>query len=74
MIINLAQISNKDMDKDKRKKCGCGRLKKKDVVSSGDALEIMGNNLTKAYISGRSISLETHQTQLWRRYSNKFSN
>ena len=43
-------------------------------ISDGDALEIMGNNITKAYISGRSISLDTHQTKLWKRYSNKFSN
>ena len=43
-------------------------------ISDGDALDIMGNNLTKAYISGRAISLETHQTMLWKRYSNKFSN
>ena len=43
-------------------------------ISDGDALDIMGNNLTKAYISGRAISLETHQTKLWKRYSNKFSN
>ena len=43
-------------------------------ISDGDALDIMTNNLLKAYISGRSISLETHQTKLWKRYSNKFSN
>ena len=43
-------------------------------ISDGDALEIMGNNITRAYISGRSISLDTHQTKLWKRYSNKFSN
>jgi len=43
-------------------------------ISTGDALDIMSNNLTHAFISGRLISLETHQTKLWRRYSNKFSN
>ncbi len=43
-------------------------------ISTGDALDIMSNKLTHAFISGRLISLETHQTQLWRRYSNKFSN
>ena len=43
-------------------------------ISLGDALDIMSNKLTHAFISGRLISLETHQTQLWRRYSNKFSN
>ena len=37
-------------------------------ISTGDALDIMSNNLTHAFISGRLISLETHQTKLWRRY------
>ena len=43
-------------------------------VSKGDALDIISNNVTHAFISGRKISLETHQTRLWRRYSNKYSN
>ena len=43
-------------------------------ISKGDALDIISNNLTHAFISGRKISLETHQTRLWRRYSNKYSN
>ena len=42
-------------------------------ISKGDALDIVSNNLTHAFISGRNISLETHQTRLWRRYSNKYS-
>ena len=41
-------------------------------ISEGDALEMMGNSLTKAFIQGRDISLETHQTKLWKRYSNKY--
>jgi imidazolonepropionase-like amidohydrolase len=40
-------------------------------ISAGDALDMRGNQLTKAYIQGRDISLETHQTKLWKRYSNK---
>ncbi len=43
-------------------------------ISSGDALDIISNDVTHAFISGREISLETHQTRLWRRYSNKYSN
>ncbi|MDG2475845.1 MAG: amidohydrolase family protein [Flavobacteriaceae bacterium] len=43
-------------------------------ISKGDALDIMSNNVTHAFISGRNLSLETHQTRLWRRYSNKYSN
>ena len=42
-------------------------------ISKGDALDIISNNVTHAFISGRNISLETHQTRLWRRYSNKYS-
>ena len=41
-------------------------------VSKGDALDMKTNNLTIAFISGRKISLETHQTELWKRYSNKY--
>lgn len=41
-------------------------------ISKGDALDMMGNALTKAYIQGRDLSLETHQTKLWERYSNKY--
>ena len=40
-------------------------------ISKGDALDMRGNQLTKAFIQGRDISLETHQTKLWKRYSNK---
>ncbi len=42
-------------------------------VSTGNALEMSGNNLTKAMIQGRDISLETHQTELWKRYMEKYS-
>ena len=42
-------------------------------ISKGDALDIISNNVTHAFIDGRNISLETHQTRLWRRYSNKYS-
>jgi imidazolonepropionase-like amidohydrolase len=41
-------------------------------ISEGDALEMTGNILTNAFIQGRTISLETHQTKLWKRYSNKY--
>ena len=43
-------------------------------ISSGDALDIRTNNLTNAFIDGRKISLETHQTELWKRYSKKYEN
>ena len=41
-------------------------------ISKGDALDMRTNILSKAYIQGRDISLETHQTKLWKRYSNKY--
>ena len=41
-------------------------------ISEGDALDMRGNILTEAFIQGRKISLETHQTKLWRRYSDKY--
>jgi len=41
-------------------------------ISEGDALDMRGNILTEAFIQGRNISLESHQTKLWKRYSNKF--
>ena len=41
-------------------------------ISEGDALEMRGNILTNAFIQGRQISLETHQTELWKRYSDKY--
>ena len=42
-------------------------------VSTGNALDMRSNNLTRAMIQGREISLETHQTELWKRYMEKYS-
>ena len=41
-------------------------------LSDGDALDMRTNNISHAYIDGRKISLETHQTELWDRYSKKY--
>ena len=41
-------------------------------ISDEDALDMRTNQISDAYIQGRKISLETHQTKLWKRYSNKF--
>ncbi|WP_148869985.1 amidohydrolase family protein [Tenacibaculum adriaticum] len=43
-------------------------------ISEGDALDMRTNKLTDAFIQGRKLSLETHQTKLWKRYSNKYKN
>ena len=42
-------------------------------ISEGDALDMRGNQLTHAFIDGRELSLETHQTELWKRYIGKYS-
>jgi len=42
-------------------------------LSKGDALDMRTNQLEKAWIAGRDLSLETHQTELWKRYSKKYS-
>lgn len=42
-------------------------------ISEGDALDMRGNQLTHAFIDGRELSLETHQTELWKRYMGKYS-
>lgn len=41
-------------------------------ISEGDALDMRTNILSHAFIDGRNISLETHQTELWKRYSEKY--
>ncbi|MCF7561419.1 amidohydrolase family protein [Sabulilitoribacter multivorans] len=43
-------------------------------ISEGDALDMRTNIITHAFIDGRLLSLETHQTELWKRYSEKFKN
>ena len=42
-------------------------------ISEGDALDMRTNIVSKAFIDGRTLSLETHQTKLWKRYSEKYS-
>ena len=41
-------------------------------ISEGDALDIASNQVTQAFIDGRNISLESHQTELYDRYKEKF--
>ncbi|WP_378185096.1 amidohydrolase family protein [Aquimarina sp. W85] len=41
-------------------------------ISKGDALDMRTNQLEKVFIQGRDVSLETHQTTLYKRYSNKY--
>jgi len=55
----------------------CGTLEEgKDAtlfISDGDALDMRTNKLTKAFIQGRMISLETHQSKLNNRYKEKYN-
>ena len=41
-------------------------------ISDGDALDMKTNNISTAFIDGRQISLESHQTELYERYKEKF--
>ncbi|QDO93067.1 amidohydrolase family protein [Formosa sediminum] len=43
-------------------------------LSKGDALDMRTNQLLNAFIDGREVSLETHQTELWKRYMTKYEN
>lgn len=43
-------------------------------ISEGDALDMRTNIVSNAFIQGRKLSLETHQTKLWKRYSTKYKN
>lgn len=40
-------------------------------ISEGNALDMRTNIISKAFIQGRDISLETHQTKLYERYNRK---
>ena len=42
-------------------------------ISEGDALDMRTNIVTDAFIQGRKISLESHQTRLWKRYNKKIN-
>lgn len=42
-------------------------------ISEGDALDMRTNKLSKAFIQGRDISLESHQTELYHRYNSKIN-
>ncbi len=43
-------------------------------ISDGNALDMRTNNISKAFIQGRDISLESHQTKLYKRYNTKAQN
>lgn len=55
----------------------CGTLEQgKDAtlfISEGDALDMRTNKLSNAFIQGRMISLETHQTRMNEKYKTKYN-
>jgi imidazolonepropionase-like amidohydrolase len=42
-------------------------------ISEGDALDMRTNKLTDAFIQGRKIDLESHQTRLYQKYKTKYN-
>jgi imidazolonepropionase-like amidohydrolase len=42
------------------------------IISSGDALDMAGNNILYAFIDGRKIDLDNHQKQLHKKFADKF--
>jgi len=42
-------------------------------ISSGDAIDVIGNQLTYAFIDGRNINLKNRQEQLFERFKEKYS-
>ncbi len=42
-------------------------------ISEGDALDMRTNIISDAFIQGRKISLESHQTKLYKRYNKKIN-
>lgn len=68
ITLNTAQILGIDKEYGSLEKGKSATL----FISEGDALDMRTNRLTHAFIDGREISLETHQTELWKRYSKKY--
>jgi hypothetical protein len=68
ITLNTAKILGIDSDYGSLTKGKSATL----FISEGDALDMKTNILTHAFIDGRELSLETHQTKLWKRYSGKF--
>ena len=43
------------------------------IISEGDALDMRTNNITRAFIQGRDVSLDNVQKQLYKRYADKYN-
>lgn len=42
------------------------------IVSTGDALDVMSNNIEQAFVRGKNIDLDNHQKALYRKYKGKY--
>ena len=42
------------------------------IISEGDILDMRGNQITKAFIQGRDVSLDNKQKQMYERYKHKY--
>lgn len=42
------------------------------IISTGDILDMRGNQLTQIFIQGRTVSLDNKQLQLYERYKHKY--
>jgi imidazolonepropionase-like amidohydrolase len=43
------------------------------IISSGDVLDMRGNNIERAFISGKEVNLDNKQKELYRKYKEKYS-
>jgi len=44
------------------------------IISEGDVLDMRTSKITHAFIQGREIELDNHQTQLYRKFTDKYNN
>ena len=68
ITLNTAKILGID------KTCGSLEVGKDATlfISSGDALDMRTNDVSSAFIQGRSIDVDNHQKKLFRKYSKKY--
>lgn len=69
ITLNAAKILGID------KQCGSLELGKEATlfISSGDALDMLTNNVEHAFIQGREIDLNNHQKDLYEKYKKKYA-
>ncbi|MEZ4949316.1 MAG: amidohydrolase family protein [Saprospiraceae bacterium] len=43
------------------------------IISTGDVLDMRGNNIERAFIKGKEVNLDNKQKELYRKYKDKYS-